>query len=320
MSFHRIACCRGRWRPFNDGLPNTVTALSAYADVLYAGWNFLLADPTVKRIRRFEAGAWADVAWPTDAGNFFQFAEFGGKLYVFGGIQGSYNGSTWGTDTALANHRGGATYGSDLAVYPTFSGFTVGLWDGSTKTSLGTVSGTPFAAVEYDGDLILAGTISDIDGTSVSNVGRYDGSWHAMGAGINGDVYALAVYAGNLYAGGDFTTAGGNAAISIAKWDGSTWSAVDGGMTGTAPVVRAMLTWNGSLVVGGSFDGAGSVSTPNLVRLIGSTFTDFGTGTDGDVLAMAKHNGGRIAVGGDFTTIDGVSANRVAWWTRPETA
>lgn len=299
-------------------------------DFLHVGRNFP-DGITGRRFVKYDGSLWQQIGWPETTGNFTGVAKYGSDLYIFNSSHTRrYDGSTFSTVPSLIGalpdgaYRGGVAYGTDLAVYPATPGNEISLWDGSTRTDIGIASGNPYAAVIYGGDLIVAGLLmTSVDGVSVGNIARYNGSWSAMGTfadtafGVPA-INSLAVHNGDLYAGGFFNEVDGNPMLSIARYDGANWNAVDSGMTGTTPIVYTMLSWNGSLVVGGQFDGAGAVGTPNLVRLIGSTWADFGTGTNGIVYAMTKFDSGRIAIGGDFTSVDGVSAPRVAHWSRRE--
>ncbi len=85
---------------------------------------------------------------------------------------------------------------------------------------------------------------------------------------MNGFVEALAVDSNDdLYVGGDFFEAGSGATTAnyIAKWDGTSWSALDGGVSGG--FVRALaVDSNDDLYVGGYFTTAGGQISMNLGR------------------------------------------------------
>ncbi len=92
--------------------------------------------------------------------------------------------------------------------------------------------------------------------------------------GLNGDVYALAIDSqGAVYAGGYFSGADSTTVNNIAKWDGTSWSALDGGVSGVMGVAVTALAVdsNDDLYVGGYFDtaGSGAITVRQLHRQVG---------------------------------------------------
>lgn len=147
------------------------------------------------------------------------------------------------------------------------------------------------------------------------------GQWAAMGTGMTGtDVRAL-IYGldGTLYAAGNFTDAGGSGADFIAQWNGSTWSVL-----GSATALNAAVVWPnalainaaGLLYVGGSFTNASGIAAADFIATWdGSAWAAVGTGTNGEVDAIAVANDGTVYVAGDFTTAGGSAFVRIAKWT-----
>lgn len=138
------------------------------------------------------------------------------------------------------------------------------------------------------------------------------GTWQALGSGMNNQVNAIAIHPITkiVYAGGEFTTAGGGAANFIAAWNPVTraWSALGSGPT---YIVRDIaFTANGDVIVTTSNSG-GTAGT--VERWNGATWTSFGTTTD-LISALAIDRNDYIYVGGQFTTISAVGANRVAYY------
>ncbi len=101
------------------------------------------------------------------------------------------------------------------------------------------------------------------------------------------------------------------------------WKPGDGvpGVDGWYGHVSAATVWDPDgtgpqpplLVVGGGFSIAGNVLANNIAAWDGSSWSALGTGTNGQVKALAVYNGTLIA-GGAFTTAGGNSANRIAQW------
>jgi uncharacterized delta-60 repeat protein len=81
----------------------------------------------------------------------------------------------------------------------------------------------------------------------------------------------------------------------------------------------AIQPGDGYILIGGAFNGANAYNTTNINRIariktdgtIDTLFTP-GTGANGNVNAIALQSNGKIIIGGDFTTVNGVTHNRVA--------
>jgi hypothetical protein len=135
----------------------------------------------------------------------------------------------------------------------------IAAWNGvSWEPFAPELGGTCPAAVEYDGDLLVAfhfgingsggGGVARWDGVSWSQLGQYmscaqeigvrgaelylvghgDGvdrwngsAWEKLGD-VEGDVNAITVYEGQIYIGGSFLRAGGRAAPYLSRWDAPT--------------------------------------------------------------------------------------------------
>ena len=196
-------------------------------------------------------------------------------------------------------------------------------FDGQSWASIdpgtGGTSGSVMALAVFNGELIAAGSFTDMGGVDVSNIARWNGErWEALGTGLGGgEVKALAVLGSNLYAGGTFTTANGAPAARIARWNGFGWSPMGSGITGPAPVVNALLAFNGGLYVGGSFTAANGTAANNLASSDGNTaFFPFGN-PNGPVNTLAQFSGFsisslRLYAGGAFTSVGGVAVQEIA--------
>lgn len=123
------------------------------------------------------------------------------------------------------------------------------------------------------------------------------------------------------YVGGNFPIYGGvsvNGLMRI-KTDGSIdpTFAINNTTPFSPVIVRAIVEQaNGKVIVGGSFTNYMSTSKNRIMRLnengtIDNTFS-VGTGFDGSVYAIKIQSDGKIIVGGDFTSYNGVSRSRIA--------
>jgi hypothetical protein len=146
--------------------------------------------------------------------------------------------------------------------------------------------------------------------------------------GPDGTVYDIFEYNNALIVAGIFDTVGGQLsgtiyANNIAAFDGSVWHAIDTGLTGTDPVVNALVEYDGDLIVAGSFEMAGSIEANNIAKW--NTWTSgwepLGSGLKGDyypeVYALYVFNG-ELYAGGHFSEAGSVLAENIAKWDGTE--
>jgi uncharacterized delta-60 repeat protein len=133
-----------------------------------------------------------------------------------------------------------------------------------------------------------------------------------------GVVYALAVQPdGKLVIGGSFTSVGGTNRLGVARLndDGSLDPAFDAGVGANATVYAAALQANGKIVLGGAFTSFAGLPAGRYVRLLadGTRDASFNSsvGANGVVYSVAAGRS-RIALGGDFTTVNGLARVGVA--------
>ena len=137
--------------------------------------------------------------------------------------------------------------------------------------------------------LIIAGvfTVSCSDKDNPAASTDLPGSWAAVGSGVGvgiaGQVFAMTTYDYKLIMGGNFTSVDGVSASNIAAWNGTSWTALDGGVTG-GPVM-ALGTYATLLIVGGGFDYADGIST-NRVAIWTNSWGYFPSGREEAVYAI----------------------------------
>jgi trimeric autotransporter adhesin len=197
-----------------------------------------------------------------------------------------------------------------------FSSFAQLYQQGFASNTSPLTPATVYALVTMpNGDLIAAGDMrrswnNFLTPPDLGNIARWNGTaWVPLGTGTNGLVRTLLVAAnGDLIAAGDFTNAGGVAVNRIARWNGNAWSALPGATFNGSVLSLAQLS-TGEFVVGGSF------TTPftNLARTFGSGWSGLGQ-PNGRVNALLVRPDGTLVAGGNFTTIAGQPANRIASW------
>lgn len=162
-------------------------------------------------------------------------------------------------------------------------------------------------------------------------------------SGVNGWVNDFEPFQGLLYAGGRLVSAGGVTCQGVAAWNGTTWVAVGTGMFNTydlqvfnnelwgagEPVIRR---WNGSAWVSTSPAGqvhcyeltiyqgglvactVDAAQTGHVWSWNGSSWAQLGGTFNGKVLAIME-SGGVLLAAGEFTSVGGTAANRIARWT-----
>jgi uncharacterized delta-60 repeat protein len=178
--------------------------------------------------------------------------------------------------------------------------------------------------VQNDGKIVLGGDFASYNGVNRNHIVRVNANGvidttFNPGAGINGTVNALALQSdGKIVVAGRFTTVNNLQQVSVARLnpDGS----VDGSFSvglGPDATVRALAIQNdGRILVGGlftTFNGApsGRVQRLNADGSVDETFVP-GEGADNAVYAILAQPDGKILLGGDFTSFNGVLRNRIA--------
>jgi hypothetical protein len=175
-------------------------------------------------------------------------------------------------------------------------------------------------ALDSSGNLYVGGYLTIAGNVFAHNIVKWDGMvWSTLGGGVNGTVNDIKVdNSGNLYVGGGFDTAGGIPAKYVAKWDGAQWSALG---SGTNSGVSALaIDDSGNVYASGSFTLAGGMSANRIARWSGSAWNSLGSGVISPtyankcIYAVAVDHIGNVYAGGDFDTIGGVVAHRIARW------
>ncbi|HPO92112.1 MAG TPA: hypothetical protein PL072_01450 [Phycisphaerales bacterium] len=245
------------WRATNTGVDGPVTNLLALpdGDVIAAGVFKTAGDFTTPGIAR----------WRPETNEWFAMP----------GI------TNWGSDPfksfALARAADGDILFAGALRFPvnSTSGYAIVRWDQGIQAwrSLGTANGFTFALLPLPkGDVIAAGSFSQIDGHALPAIARWRSStakWEPMGGLSGGPVYALALSStGVIYAGGSFTSATGSpSAKYIARWDEvtSSWQPVDPPLNG--PVFTFTQLPGDRVLVQGSFYLSGALPLRSIAIL-----------------------------------------------------
>lgn len=198
--------------------------------------------------------------------------------------------------------------------------------DGSIDLTFSTGSGFNGAVTEIevqtDGKILLAGSFSSFNGTSVTPLVRLnnDGTIDATftpGTGPNADVRVIKVQSdGKIIIGGAFTSFDGTAVARLARLN--TDGTLDATLTASAGLVPYVIAEqsDGKILVGGSFNTVEGLSRNNIVRLNadGTVDTSFGPGEGADdaVYAIYPEPSGKILIGGWFTHYNNAVRNFIA--------
>lgn len=183
------------------------------------------------------------------------------------------------------------------------------------------------SALYMGGDFTNAGGIAAAD-----RIAKWNGtSWSALGTTPlgNGAVYAIATHDGKVYAGGNFVNAGGSAVADyLAEFDGTSWkpfcnaSSTVPAFNGTSFQVFALQVIGSILWVGGTFNDAnGNTAADYLVGCnlnTGAmilTVDDAIPGFTGGVYDLTATSDGTLYAGGVFSNLDGVGADRAAYYS-----
>lgn len=202
--------------------------------------------------------------------------------------------------------------------------------DGSVDTSFDPGAGPVWSndnyvwcvAVQPDGKVLIGGGLTSFNGVSQNRIARLnsDGSLDSsfnVGSGANQEVYAVAMQSdGKVLIGGTFTSVNGLSRSRLARLnvDGS----VDVGFSPNVagPVFSVAVQSDGRVLIGGNMGSVNGVIRMRVARIHANGTVDLsfdpGSGPDNQVRSLALQSDGKVLVGGDFTTINGVARARIA--------
>ncbi len=177
-------------------------------------------------------------------------------------------------------------------------------------------------SLQPDGKILIGGWFNKISGTARNNIARLnaDGSLDAtFNPDANGGVYSIAVQAdGKILIGGWFNQISGTARNNIARLN------ADGSLDTTfnpnadSWIRSIAVQADGKILIGGWFTSIGGVARKYIARLNpdGTVDSEFDPKLDypfsGFVYPIAIQADGKIIVGGDFTSVSGVSRRSIA--------
>lgn len=342
------------WHALGTGLPASAASLLALNGCVYAGGTFSAGGGQSDPVLCWDGASWASISSElmSDARSLlayegelvacgtvrFEGSGEAGGVMTWNGKAWQYLGSNRPQQGALCLFRGSLVAGSGGASNYDVRSLVDGAW-----VSLGEPQweGMPRAFVEFEGDLVAAGTFSLAGGVPANGVARlandqwipfgeglgelfepemvvhagelvvgsgqsvhaWNGNaWRQLGADLPRSFSSIASHAGDLHAGtGD----------GIFRFDGKSW--VELSRFGyTWMEVDALAEFEGELYAGGEFrrsDGA----TRRLLKWNGSVWQDVGGGVTGDVRVLLTYNG-ELMVGGNFDVRIGSTSGALLAW------
>ena len=196
--------------------------------------------------------------------------------------------------------------------------------DGDVDRTFPTVNGIVNAMVaDSDGTIYLGGDFISVGGQPRQGLARInpDGSvdsWAPQIGGNGAAVNALAIDDDTLYVGGFFASINGEPRTSLAAIDKATGQTLSWapGVSGSGGSVSALATDDTHLYVGGAFE---SIAGQSQKWVAAFTLSDASfasswrpdLGVYGVLYTITTH-GGLVYIGGEFTSVDSQTRNRIA--------
>ncbi len=191
-------------------------------------------------------------------------------------------------------------------------------------------SGTGFNGKVYasylqsDGKIILGGSFTMYNGINIGRLirlnpdGSYDSTFNTTIGATTGIIYDIAMQPdGKIIIVGSFTKYANTTVNRVARLspDGTLDSSFMTGSGSALNITHAKIAIDGKIILTGNFITFNGTPANRIIRLnnngsFDSTFRT-GTGFDDDVNAIVLQSDGKMVVGGNFTTFDGISANRI---------
>jgi uncharacterized delta-60 repeat protein len=204
--------------------------------------------------------------------------------------------------------------------------------DGSKDSSFNTgtgINGFGFSNYVYaivlqsDGKILVSGNFTAYNGATRNYIIRLnpngsEDNTFITGNGFNNVVNAIALQPdGKILLGGYFTTYNGPTENKIIRLnpDGSKDNTFTTGTGFNSGANTIVVQSDGKILVGGEFTTYNGVTENRMIRLNadGSKDNTFTTGTsfNNGVRSIALQSDGKILVGGDFTTYNGINENKI---------
>jgi len=185
-------------------------------------------------------------------------------------------------------------------------------------------------ALQTNGQVIIAGAFSAVNGTSRSRIarlnsdGNLDGGFLNQMTGANNIIQSVAVQPdGRVLLGGWFTSVNGTNRGGIARLNtngglDTTFQNAMAGVSGSIKSVFALtMQADGRVVIGGTFTAVNGTNRNYIARLntngsLDTTFLNGMSGANNWVQSVAVDASGKVLLGGFFGLANGVNRSRIA--------
>lgn len=200
--------------------------------------------------------------------------------------------------------------------------------DTSFDPGIGANAAINAVAIQSDGKIIIGGDFTNYNGVAINRIARLnsDGSLDTsfnVGAGFDfvfSGVQAITIDAtGKIIVSGGFTKYNTISKKHIVRLniDGSIDSTFLMGTGADNPILAIAIQLDGKIVIGGGFTKFNGTNNVNRILRLnndGTIDTSFnaGIGLDNYIKTISIESDGKIIIGGEFTTYNGVSSNKIA--------
>ncbi len=255
------------------------------------------------------------------------------RLNINGTIDESFNPGSGPNDVIWAvaiQNDGKIIIGGDFTSYNGVSGNHIarinndGTLDQTFNPGTGPNLSIYAMCIQNDGKIIIGGNFTAFNGTPknrivrLNNNGTLDASFNP-GTGAIGSIETMILNAdGKIIIGGNLTSYNGTTVKNIARIN--TNGSLDASFnTGSGPnynITTIAIQNDGKILIGGFFTSYNGISRNNVARINQNGSLDItfnpGEGADLSVYSVVAANNGKVIVGGNFTTFNGIARNRIA--------
>jgi uncharacterized delta-60 repeat protein len=179
-----------------------------------------------------------------------------------------------------------------------------------------------------NGQILIAGNFDNFNGTPRSSIARLNSNGSldlSFNSSTQFDSAILSLASqpdGRIVVGGAFNNVNNSQRAHVARLTANGFEdasfQLTGGFSGDV-INKVVLQPDGKVLVGGTFLSLGNSNRPKIGRLLsnGAVDTAFNVGAvsggnNTEVVDIALQSNGKILFGGEFTTVSGVEANRIA--------
>lgn len=325
---HAVTPRDGGWGALDPGTDSPINKVCRVGDELFVvGRVGQLRGVLVDRVALRGPSGWEPLAKLTDGtGEVRDAAEWRGQLVVAGDYGNEHNpliesiaawdgvawnpvGSSFPYDRALAIEvDGNELY---VGVRGGVGRFKNDEWMSISEPTESTNAFPIRALAMYNGELIAAGTFTNIGGVAANSIARWDGAqWRSIGSGVDGFIRSLAVFEGRLFAAGHFSLPE-ISDIGVAEWDGERWIAHQAS-SDTPRWMESVFPLGDRLIASGVFEEIGGKPISNLAAFDGHSWRPFAEVQDISVVRDGYLEGNSAMLVGDFPAIGGVKSAYIA--------